>query len=272
MKQVAKRTFWKNVGGFLVSLVLISCAGLALGLWANIGWKVSDQLRELGRQARSSVKAELSPGDLVDKAMAIPGAIVISPHRDLVEMGLAEIRDNPEECDLTLTTGSPAIAVHTKKRWCVWELGEGYLLVHHGLEHCNGVDVWGFDNTFIGGGRDYKLAYDSFTRCVAEGAAYWPGMKADATPPRRFRVGDRLGNAVCTSVEQSTGFCLHWSDLPNDHILSQTTTAQWDYKKTSHYSPLPAEKPCVQGGSLAPGETCYLMYETGETDHSEGIE
>lgn len=112
---------------------------------------------------------ESPPGELIDKAMAIPGAIVISPHRDLVDMGLATVTGNPEGCNFSLTTGSPAIAVHTKKRWCVWELGDTHLLTQHGLKTCGGVNVYGNDNTFIGGGENYKEGYEHLQKCVEEG-------------------------------------------------------------------------------------------------------
>lgn len=112
---------------------------------------------------------ELTPGELVDKAMEIPGAIVISPHRDLIEMGLAVITENPEQCDITLTTGSPAIAVHAKKKWCVWELGYEYALNYHYKEECGAVKVWGNTNTFIISGSDYKLGFDAFKKCIDEG-------------------------------------------------------------------------------------------------------
>jgi hypothetical protein len=145
----------------VIAHVVLALAGTAVVL--SVAYFAVAELR------KSVAPPEASPGALVDKAMSIPGAIVISPHRDLVEMGLATITGNPEGCDFSLTTGSPAIAVHTKKKWCVWELGYTYLLVHHGLKNCGGVSVVGNDNTFIGGGEHYKEGYEHLQKCVDEG-------------------------------------------------------------------------------------------------------
>lgn len=69
------------------------------------------------------------PGELVDKAMAMPGAIVLSPHREVRELlgvkGYTHLTPYgilAEEVPEYLC--SPAIAVHIGKRWCLWELGK----------------------------------------------------------------------------------------------------------------------------------------------------
>lgn len=112
---------------------------------------------------------QLTPGELVDKAMAIPGAIVISPHRDLVEMGLAELTNNPQGCPVSLTADAPSVAVHTRKNWCVWEFGSRQLLDYHNKQHCDGVAFAGHGITFISSAIGYQKAYDLFRKCVDDG-------------------------------------------------------------------------------------------------------
>ena len=112
---------------------------------------------------------EKSPGELVDLAMALPGAIVISPHRDLIEIGIQaeEIDSGGNHTPVYLT--SPAIAVHTKKNWCIWELGwKGFFSYDRDFEKKGGHLFFG-NITEIGSAYGYQTAYDGFTKCVNDG-------------------------------------------------------------------------------------------------------
>lgn len=120
------------------------------------------------------VNVEKSPGELVDLAMAVPGAIVLSPHRDLVEMGIVPITAVSEECSINIYVDSPSIAVKTRKHWCIWGLGMGGW--HSAYANCFGTGVTPVLSQFsdFNSYNGYQSAFDSFTKCVAEGNAVKP--------------------------------------------------------------------------------------------------
>lgn len=114
---------------------------------------------------------ERLPGELVDKAMALPGAIVISPHRDLTELGIVKKALDKNDEDTPIFVTSPTIAVHTGKGgWCLWELGADgsfrspYGYIEEGLHYLE-YNVVKETGSYDG----YQTAYDNFTKCVAEG-------------------------------------------------------------------------------------------------------
>lgn len=212
--------------------------------------------------------AEKSPGELVDLAMQIPGSIVISPHRDLVSLGIETIEIKPEYGDLKIYLKSPAIGVHTKQYWCIWELGNTAAALDVKGDWIGHVGVSGHGTHLINShNQAFQASYDSFTKCVEEGNA---------------PVWHKVGKIVpCEELNSCDG-------KPDDTAaikkaaragapgLSLTATGRLFYASDV--------KPCAQDGSLAPGETCSLSLCTcsggsdcdrcnhHEEDHSEGIE
>jgi hypothetical protein len=105
-----------------------------------------------------------SPEELVDRAWAIPGAIVLSPHRDLVEMGLYDVKSGWAEVHLL----SPAIAVHSRKGWCVWPLGDF------------GVHVDGDDDAVKSAGDTIQINPKIDSHIIGIASDYVTGAKAGA--------------------------------------------------------------------------------------------
>ena len=153
MKKIhRKKTDWQSIIGYSIS-------GFALLLMVAItGAKLHRYI--LQQPEADDVKVE-NPGELVDKAMTIPGAVVLTPHRDLAEIGFTMASG--------ARVGSPSIAVRTKKGFCVWELGNDYLIKIDSSSLATGDTLYHQDDQFISSHAGYQLAYDEFSRCVAEG-------------------------------------------------------------------------------------------------------
>lgn len=112
---------------------------------------------------------KLSPGELIDKAWAIPGAILITPHRDLIEMGLVEVvTAHPEafdKCKPMAHVISPTIAVPTKNGWCLWQLGlKGGHVNSRGA--CAKIYLDFSDITSVTSENGYQAAFDQFQKCI----------------------------------------------------------------------------------------------------------
>lgn len=94
------------------------------------------------------------PSFYVDAAMYLPGAIVISPHRDLRDMGIISPNYPP------YYTAGPAIGVPTKNGWCVWSLTDFSVAGQYADESyfAYGADIFGSR----GGYRD---GYSKLVNC-----------------------------------------------------------------------------------------------------------
>ena len=170
------RPWWAIIPGVLVLMIAAAMIGFGCLYGSDFG---------------AEKPAPLTPGELVDKAMAMPGAIVLSPHRDLVEMGITSsvavdsVTDEIYSPEIHLC--SPAIAIHTKKKWCVWELGakcgfnlKGY--IHHAEDY---VSIHGplYENGSIDG---YQAAFTVFQKCVSEGNSV--DIKASGIKPGLYTI------------------------------------------------------------------------------------
>lgn len=102
-----------------------------------------------------------SPAELVDRAWSIPGAIVISPNRDLNTLGIVE-------SSWDVRVSAPSIGVHTRSgRWCIWNLGRGW--IHFPDQADKGDKINLKDTWYVGDAFGYQSAYDRFKECVDEG-------------------------------------------------------------------------------------------------------
>lgn len=170
-----------------IEIVLIVVLSICFATFAvlNYPWKLGIPTFISKYSQQDEVIAAVSPAELVDRAMALPRAIVISPHRDLVEMGIVKLVDG-EQGDIGFYTCGPAIGVPTKNRWCIWDLGMGCgMKIRNGQKHdylmneslLLGSEVtvashkgkFNANYTMIGSAVSYHTAYDAFTKCVAEG-------------------------------------------------------------------------------------------------------
>jgi hypothetical protein len=162
-----------------------------------------------------AIMARPGPSDaaLVDQAMVMPGAIVISPHRDLVEMGIIH-------APTPVYTAGPAIAIHTRKQWCIWSLGHDATPIMGGTSQSE----YGVEATIFGNWHGYPAAFADFKKCVQDenasfdsktvgNALHISDMAFEAGSPMRFYF---YTPELCVKMDLKSGEPLvRWHPRPN---------------------------------------------------------
>jgi hypothetical protein len=200
-----------------------------------------------------------SPGELVDQAWAIPGAILLTPHRDLVEMGIYEVASGWAEIHLF----SPTIAVSTRKGWCLWPLGKFGVHVNGGdvaTNRWNGASIAISPTVFdhIAGMVDsfhgYQSAFDRFKACVDEGSA--KPITGAGLPPGSYMIGTpknfrcSIGGKPCKDMPLG----LTPTSKPDSNNFFGVTGCETIYTDQRPPTPCGATKPVCDESN--PGTKC----------------
>ena len=147
---------------------------------------------------------KLSDAALIDEAMKIPGAIVLSPHRDRRDFNIYAVTGADLDDSFSVKLCSPGIAVRTKKRWCVWVLGEcmykegvpkdsavfGNSVIVHNPGH-EEVSMDGKYTEFFSSANGYPAAFNDFQQCITEGNA------PDPIDPKKFDDRHLMSLSTC---------------------------------------------------------------------------
>lgn len=147
-KRPAKSSINNVKAGAKTGLLVVVAVVLAIGV-VDCGYLVKNWVEDL------IGPKDISLAELVDSAMALSGAIVISPHRELSTIG-----DDFGESG-TLKVAAPSIGVHTPNGWCVWSLGTNAV-----GDFQNMVVDGAYHFSIFGSKSSYQSGYVNFMHCV----------------------------------------------------------------------------------------------------------